>query len=91
LVDKQSFLIVSDSGIQEEAPSLGNRFLVTHNVTERAEGVLKGFSIFEWGQISKNSDGSFKIIGWFQRFDTMETLQVGHACEHIGNFFCILV
>lgn len=40
---RQSTLIISDSGgIQEEAPSLGKRVLVTRNVTERPEAVAAG-------------------------------------------------
>lgn len=43
---KQSFLIVTDSGgIQEEAPSLGKKVLVTRKESERPEGIEAGFSI----------------------------------------------
>lgn len=42
---KQSLLIVTDSGgIQEEAPSLGKKVLVTRDDSERPEGVEAGFS-----------------------------------------------
>lgn len=43
---KQSKVIVTDSGgIQEEAPSLGKMTIVTRDVSERPEGVIKGFAI----------------------------------------------
>lgn len=65
---KRSYLIISDSGgVQEEAPSLGKPVLVTRTVTERHEGVAKGFSklvgtnkekiIFEANTILNNFSG----------------------------------
>lgn len=43
---KQSYLIVTDSGgIQEEAPSLAKRVLITRKDSERPEGIDAGFSI----------------------------------------------
>ncbi len=42
---RASTLIVSDSGgVQEEAPTLGKRVIVTRNTTERPEAVEAGFS-----------------------------------------------
>lgn len=42
---KKSTLIISDSGgIQEEAPTFNKPILVTRNVSERPEGIEKGFS-----------------------------------------------
>ena len=42
---EQSSLIISDSGgIQEEAPTFKKHILVTRDVSERPEGVEKGFS-----------------------------------------------
>jgi UDP-N-acetylglucosamine 2-epimerase (non-hydrolysing) len=85
---QQSFLIVSDSGgIQEEAPSLGKPVLVTRNVTERAEGVTKGFSILVGTDQQKIVMEASKLLDGFKGFDTMENpYGVGHACERIGNF-----
>ena len=43
---KKATLIISDSGgIQEEAPTFNKPILVTREVSERPEGVEKGFSI----------------------------------------------
>ena len=43
---RQSALIVTDSGgIQEEAPSLGKKVLITREHSERPEGIEAGFSI----------------------------------------------
>lgn len=43
---QQSDVIVTDSGgIQEEAPSLGKKVVVTRDVSERPEGIDEGFSI----------------------------------------------
>ena len=43
LMRRSSFIISDSGGIQEEAPSLGRRVLVTRAVTERPEGVVSGW------------------------------------------------
>ena len=39
------FIISDSGGIQEEAPGVGKKVLVTRNFSERMEGVITGFSI----------------------------------------------
>jgi UDP-N-acetylglucosamine 2-epimerase (non-hydrolysing) len=87
---KQSFLIVSDSGgIQEEAPSLGKPVLVTRNVTERSEGVTKGFSILVGTDQQKIVKEASKLLDGFKGFESLENpYGVGKACERIVNFLC---
>ena len=44
LLDKCSLIISDSGGIQEEAPTFNKHVLVTREVSERSEGVDKGFS-----------------------------------------------
>jgi UDP-N-acetylglucosamine 2-epimerase (non-hydrolysing) len=67
---QQSFLIVTDSGgIQEEAPTLGKPVLVTRNVSERAEGVVAGFSTLIGTDQQKISKAIHSILDNFTGFN----------------------
>lgn len=84
---QHAFLIISDSGgVQEEAPSLGKPVLVTRNVTERAEGVAKGFSVLVGTDPQKIVAEASKILDDFNGFGALENpYGDGKACERISQ------
>ena len=43
LMSEASFIVSDSGGVQEEAPSLGKRVLLTRSTTERPEGIQSGF------------------------------------------------
>ena len=86
--DKQSYLILTDSGgIQEEAPSLGKPVLVMRNTTERPEGIAAG-TLKLVGTDEETIYTEFKrLLTDKAMYDTMAKASNpygdGHACERI--------
>jgi UDP-N-acetylglucosamine 2-epimerase (non-hydrolysing) len=78
-------LIISDSGgIQEEAPSLNKPVLVTREVTERPEGVEKGFSILVGTDKNKIVSEANRLLDDFKGFSDLENpYGDGKACKRI--------
>ncbi|MCM2302639.1 MAG: UDP-N-acetylglucosamine 2-epimerase (non-hydrolyzing) [Flavobacteriaceae bacterium] len=88
---QRAALIISDSGgIQEEAPTLGKRVLVTRNVTERKEGIDQGFSILVGTDKDKIVNEATQILEHFKGFDRIENpYGDGKASERIVEVFSI--
>lgn len=82
---QQASLIISDSGgIQEEAPSFKKPVLVTRQLTERPEGVEKGWSVLVGIDKDKIVNETRKILDTAIEFDKMENpYGDGKACERI--------
>ena len=82
---QRATLIISDSGgVQEEAPTLGIPVLVTREITERAEGIDKGFSILVGTDKVKIVNEANNILDHFKGFDSVENpYGDGKACERI--------
>ncbi|MCM4161398.1 UDP-N-acetylglucosamine 2-epimerase (non-hydrolyzing) [Antarcticibacterium flavum] len=62
LMEKSKFIISDSGGVQEEAPSFNKIVIVTREVTERIEGLEKGFSILVGTSASRIIEESEQIL-----------------------------
>ncbi|MBS3993927.1 MAG: UDP-N-acetylglucosamine 2-epimerase (non-hydrolyzing) [Bacteroidetes bacterium] len=84
---QQATIIISDSGgIQEEAPSLKKVVLVTREVTERPEGVEKGFAVLVGTNKDKIISEAVKFLDDFKGFvNTVNPYGDGKTSERIKD------
>jgi UDP-N-acetylglucosamine 2-epimerase (non-hydrolysing) len=83
LMNKANLIISDSGGIQEEAPSLKKPVLVTREVTERKEGVAKGFSILTGMNDKKIYNEAIKVLEFGFENNNENPFGVGNASSSI--------